>query len=165
MKVTVPFAKNIWASLGITLATSVIDAEIQKTTWFRDNAFNNFKQGNERDNKNRSGILIFSWKEWVEQLKMKQKNKKKRIFKHFIIKFRSKLVKKQVSSKRNCKRQLWKKTGFWMPPHALTNFEIRKHYQFEPRFNGVYSRNNLPKKIKDGAYVLNNDQYVAVGTH
>ena len=52
-----------------------------------------------------------------------------------------------------------------MPPHALTNFEIRKHYQFEPRFNGVYSRNNLPKKIKDGAYVLNIDQYVAVGTH
>ena len=80
MKVTVPFAKNIWASLGITLATSVIDAEIQKTTWFRDNAFNNFKQGNERDNKNRSGILIFSWKEWVEQLKMKQKNKKKKDF-------------------------------------------------------------------------------------
>ena len=55
MKVTVPFAKNIWAPLGITLATSVIDAEIQKTTWFRDNDFNNFKQRNERDNKNRSG--------------------------------------------------------------------------------------------------------------
>ena len=32
-----------------------------------------------------------------------------------------------------------------MPPHPLTNFEIQKFYQNEPRFNGVYSRNNLPK--------------------
>ena len=36
-----------------------------------------------------------------------------------------------------------------MPPHPLTNFEIQKYYQNEPKFNGVYSRNNLPK-IKDG---------------
>ena len=33
-----------------------------------------------------------------------------------------------------------------MPPHPLTNFEIKKYYQDEPRSNGVYSRNNLPKK-------------------
>ena len=52
-----------------------------------------------------------------------------------------------------------------MPPNAFTNFEIQKYYQIEPRFNGVFSRNNLPKKIKDRAYVLNIDQYVAVGTH
>ena len=36
-----------------------------------------------------------------------------------------------------------------MPPHFLTNFEIQKSYQNEPKFNGVYSRNNSPK-IKDG---------------
>ena len=52
-----------------------------------------------------------------------------------------------------------------MPPHPLTNFEIQKYYQNEPRFNGVYSRNNLPKKIKDGAYVINLDEYADVGTH
>ena len=40
-----------------------------------------------------------------------------------------------------------------MPPHPLKNFEIQKYYQNEPRFNGVYSRNNLPKK-KDGADVI-----------
>ena len=45
--------------------------------------------------------------------------------------------------------------GFLMLPHPLTNFEIQKYYQNEPRFNGVYSRDNLPKKIKDGAYVIN----------
>ena len=35
-----------------------------------------------------------------------------------------------------------------MPPHPLTNFEIQKYYQNEPRFNGVYSKNNLPGKNK-----------------
>ena len=34
-----------------------------------------------------------------------------------------------------------------MPPHLLTNFEIQKYYQNELRFNGVYSRDNLPKQI------------------
>ena len=50
-----------------------------------------------------------------------------------------------------------------MPPHPLTNFEIQKYYQNEPRFNGVYSRDNLPK-IKDGAYVINFDEYSNIGT-
>ena len=52
-----------------------------------------------------------------------------------------------------------------MPLRSLTNFEIKRYYQNEPRFNGVYHRNNLPKKIKDGAYVINLDEYADVGTH
>ena len=52
-----------------------------------------------------------------------------------------------------------------MPPHPLTNFKIQKYYQNERKFNGVFSRNNLPLKIKDGAYVINLDEYVDVGTH
>ena len=52
-----------------------------------------------------------------------------------------------------------------MLTHPLTNFEIQRYYEKEPRFNGVYSRNNLPKKIKDGAYVINLDEYADVGTH
>ena len=51
-----------------------------------------------------------------------------------------------------------------MPPHSLTNFEIQKYYQNEPRFNGVYSIDNLPR-IKDGAYVINFDEYSDIGTH
>ena len=51
-----------------------------------------------------------------------------------------------------------------MPPHPLTNFEIQKYYQNEPKFNGVYSRNNLPKK-KDKAYVINLDEYPDIRTH
>ena len=38
-----------------------------------------------------------------------------------------------------------------MPPHPLKNFEIRKYYQKEPKFNSIYSRPNLPK-IKDAAF-------------
>ena len=51
-----------------------------------------------------------------------------------------------------------------MSPQSLTNFEIQKQYQNEPKFNGVYSRNKLPK-IKDAAYVLNLDEFKATGTH
>ena len=54
--------------------------------------------------------------------------------------------------------------GFSMPPHPLTNFEIQKYYQNERRFSGVFSRNNLCQKIKDGAYVINLDEYADVGT-
>ena len=35
-----------------------------------------------------------------------------------------------------------------MPLHLLTNFEIQKYYKDGPRFNGVFSRNNLTKKNK-----------------
>ena len=38
-------------------------------------------------------------------------------------------------------------------------------YQNEPRFNGAYSRNNLPNKIKDRAYVINLDEYSDIGIH
>ena len=50
-----------------------------------------------------------------------------------------------------------------MPPHPLTNFEIKKYYHNLTKFNGVYSGDNLPK-IKDGAYVINLDGYY-IGTH
>ena len=52
-----------------------------------------------------------------------------------------------------------------IPPHPLTNFEIKDYYENEPRFNGVYSRDNLPKTIKNGTYVINLDEYADVGTH
>ena len=73
--------------------------------------------------------------------------------------------KKKEKKKRICKSWLWKRMGFLMPPHTFTNFEIQKYYQNGSRCNGVYSRNNLPKKIKDGAYVINLDEYADVGTH
>ena len=54
---------------------------------------------------------------------------------------------------------------FLISPHPLTNFEIQIYYQNEHRFNGVCSRYSLPDKIKDGAYVINLDEYSDIGTH
>ena len=51
-----------------------------------------------------------------------------------------------------------------MLPHPLTDFEIQKYYQNEPRFNGVYSRDNL-QRMKDGAYIINLDEHSDIETH
>ena len=54
-----------------------------------------------------------------------------------------------------------------MPYHPLTNFEIYKYYQNEPKFNNlnsVYSRKEL-SKIKDGTNKKNLDEYESIGTH
>ena len=49
---------------------------------------------------------------------------------------------------------------------AGENFQCRptKYYQNEPKFNGVYSINIL-SKIKDGAFIINLDEYESIGTH
>ena len=57
-----------------------------------------------------------------------------------------------------------------MPPHPLADFVIQKCYQNEPRFNGIYSSDNLPKpklqeKIKDGSYIINLNKYSDIKTH
>ena len=51
-----------------------------------------------------------------------------------------------------------------MLPNPLTNFEIQKNNQNKPKFNDVYSKNQLPK-IKDGTYVINLDEFKSIGTH
>ena len=61
-------------------------------------------------------------------------------------------------------KDLQSKKKILNPPHLLTNFEIQKYYQNEFRFNGVYSIDNLPDKIKDGAYVINLEEHSDIGT-
>ena len=51
-----------------------------------------------------------------------------------------------------------------MPPGPLTNFEIQKYYQDEPKFQCVHSRNNS-SKVKDGVYKINLDESKSIGTH
>ena len=51
-----------------------------------------------------------------------------------------------------------------MPPYPLASFEIQKYYGNQPKFNGVYTRNNL-SEIKDGAYVINLAEYKLIGMH
>ena len=60
-----------------------------------------------------------------------------------------------------------------MLSYPLIKFEIQKYYQNhakrssknEPKFNGVYSRDNLSVNIKDGAYIINLDESSDIGTH
>ena len=47
-----------------------------------------------------------------------------------------------------------------MPPHP----DIQKYFQSEPRFNGVYFRDNLPN-VKDRAYVIDLDEYSNIESH
>ena len=54
--------------------------------------------------------------------------------------------------------------GFVMLPHPLTNFGMQKYYQNELKFNGVYSRNNLPR-IKDLTYVINLSECKSIEIH
>ena len=48
--------------------------------------------------------------------------------------------------------------------HPLTNFEIQNYYQNKPKFDGIYLRNSL-SKIKDGAYIINFDEYESIWAH
>ena len=51
-----------------------------------------------------------------------------------------------------------------MASHPLTNFEIQKYYENEPKFKGNNLFDNL-SKIKDGTYMINLDEYDSIGTH
>ena len=79
-------------------------------------------------------------------------------------------LRNKQSRRRNNQSQLWvlnifDQKKFLIPPHPSTNREIQKYYQNDPRFNGVYSRDNLPDKIKNGAYAINLDEHSNIGTH
>ena len=51
-----------------------------------------------------------------------------------------------------------------MSPLPLTNLEIQKYYQKEPKLNGAYSKHNW-LEIKDGAYVIKLDEQKPLGAH
>ena len=62
-------------------------------------------------------------------------------------------------------REVKKPLNLLLPFHPLTNIEISDYYKNEPRFNGVYSRNNLPNEIKKGVYVIKLDEYENTDTY
>ena len=75
------------------------------------------------------------------------------------------VVRAGYGSKGNSSKQSKKGKGFLFKDYPLTNFEIQKYYQNEPRFNGVYSRDDLPDKVKTGTYLINLDEYSDIETH
>ena len=52
-----------------------------------------------------------------------------------------------------------------MPPHLLTNFEIQKYYRTNQDLLAFFQETICQKKIKDGAYVINLDDYADVDMH
>ena len=57
-----------------------------------------------------------------------------------------------------------KNNGIFNTASSFNKFWKQKYYKNEARFNDVFSRNSLPKKIKDGAYLINLDEYADVDT-
>ena len=53
---------------------------------------------------------------------------------------------------------------FLVPLNPLNNIKITNYLHYEPRLNGLFSRNNLPR-IKDGAFVINLDDTDSKGKH
>ena len=167
MKAAIPLAKNVLAPLGITAAASAIDIGIQKkihgsgtTTLIISNEemydIMEIVQALEDSNILLKGVTKTIENEGKEQ---------RWTFKYAIRYSKCYFIRKSIIRKRNCKSGCWRTIGFLMKPHSLTNFEIQKYYKNEPRFNGIFSRDNLPKKVQDGACVINLDEYEDIGTH
>ena len=156
MKVAIPLAKNVLAPLGITAVASAIDTGIQKkihgpgtATLIISNKeindINKIIQALEDSN-----ILL---KRITKTSKNKTKEQKGGFLSMLVRTLGAGLLGNISAGKRivragsgNKKRKrsrkswLWKRIGFLMPPHPLTNFDIQKYYENEPRFNGVFKK-------------------------
>ena len=176
MKVAMPLAKNVLAPLGLTAAMSAIDGSIQKK--IHDSGVNLIIEQEDMNDiikiieaLENSGILLKGVTKTIEN-----ETKEQRGFLSMslgtlgasllgnlltggksIMRAGDGIVRAGSGSK--------KKLNSLLPFHPLTNIEISEYYKNEPRFNRVYSRNNLPNKIKKGAYVINLDEYENTGTH
>ena len=187
MKVALPLAKNVLASLGLTAAMFAIDGSIQKKI-------------------HGSGVKLI-----IEQEDMKDimKDIKALEISGILLKGVSKTIKNATKQQRGGFLSMLlgtlgasllgnllsggkgimragegivragegnvvskakgegskKKLNLLLPFYPLTNIEISEYYKNERRFNEVYSRDNLPNKITKGAYVINLDEYENTGTH
>ena len=188
MKVALPLAKNVLAPLGLTGAMSAMDGSIQKKIHG-----SGVKLIIEQEDMNdimkiikaleNSGILLKGVSKAIKNETKEQKggflsmllgtlgasllgnlltggkgSVASRAKGEGIMRAGDGIVRAGSESKKNPLNSL-------LPFHPLKNIEISEYYANEPRFNGMYSRNNLPNKIKKGAYVINLDEYKNTGTH
>ena len=173
MKVALPLAKNVLAPLGLTAAMSAIDGSIQKK--IHGSGIKLIIE--EEDMKDimkiiealeNSGILLKGVSKTIENETKEQRGGflsmllgtlgasllGNLLTGKGIMRAGDGIVRAGSGSKKNNLNSL-------LPFHPLTNIKISEYY----RFNDVYSRNNLPNKIKKGAYVINLDEYENTGTH
>ena len=177
MKVAMPLAKNVLAPLGLTPARSAIDGSIQKKIHGsgikliieEEDMKDIMKIIKELEN---SDILLKGVSKTIENEIKEQRGGflgmllgtlgasllGKLLTGKSIMRAADGIVIAGEGSTKNPLNSL-------LPFHPLTNIEISEYYSNEPRFNGVYSRDNLPKITKKGAYVINLDEYENTGTH
>ena len=171
MKVAMPLAKNVLAPLGLTAAMSAIDGSIKKkmlgsgtTTLIISNDEMNdiIKMVKSLEN---SGVLLKGVSETIQH---ETKEQRGGFLSMLLGTLGVSLLGNLLTGGKGVIRageRIKKKSNLLIPLHPLTNFEISEYYENEPRFNGVYSRDNLPAKIKKGAYLINLDEYEDAGTH
>ena len=176
MKVAMPLAKNVLAPSGLMAAMSALDGSIQKkihgsgtTKLIIENEGMNdiMKIIEALEN---SGILLKGVSKTIEN---ETKEQKGGFLSMLLGTLGASLLGNLLTGGKGIVRagegflraEEGTKKKSLMPAHPLTNFEITEYYENEPRFNDVYSRNNLPKMMKDGAYVINLDEYADVDTH
>ena len=178
MKVALPLAKNVLAPLGLTAAMSAIDGSIQKKI-HGSGVELIIEQKDMKDVMKifealeSYGILLKGVSKTIENETKEQSGGFLSILLGTlgasllgnllsggkgIMRAGDGIVRAGEESKKDPLNSL-------LPFHPLTNREISEYYKNEPRFSGVYSRNNLPNKIKKGAYVINLDEYENNGTH
>ena len=171
MKVAMPLAKNVLAPLGLTAAMSATDGSIQKK--IHDSGI---KLIIEQEDMNdimkiikaleNYGILLKGVTKTIEN---ETKEQRGGFLSMLLGTLGASLLGNLLTGGKGIVRAgegaKTKKQNLLIPFHPLTNIEINEYYKNEPRFNGVYSRNNLTKIIKKGAYVINLDEYANIGTH
>ena len=179
MKVAMPLAKNVLAPLCLTAAVSAIDGSIQKKihgsevklTVEEEDMKDIIKIIEALEN---SRILLKGVSKPIENETKKQRG---RFLSMLLGTLGASSLGNLLSSGKDIMRsgegiiragegnRSKKNLNSLLPFHPLTNIEISEYYKNKPKFNGVYSRNNLPNKIKKGAYVINLDEYENTGTH
>ena len=172
MKVAMPFAKNVLAPLGLTAAMSAIDGSIKKKILGSGTTFLIISNDAMNDiikivkSLEDSGVLLKGVSETIQH---EAKEQRGGFLPMLLGTLGASLLGNLLTGGKSVIRAgegiKKKKSNLLIPFHPLTNFEIAEYYKNEPRFNGVYSRDNVPKTIKKGAYVINLDEYSDTGTH
>ena len=176
MKVAMPLAKNVLAPLGLTAAMSAIDGSIQKKIHgsgvkliIEEEDMQDIRKIiKELEN---SDILLKGVSKTIEN---EIKEQRGGFLSILLGTLGATLLGNLLTGKGimgagdgigRAGEGSKKKLNSLLPFHPLTNIEISEYYSNEPKFNGVYSRYNLPKITKKGAYVINLDKYENAGTH
>ena len=171
MKVAMPLAKNVLAPLGLTAAMSAIDGSIKKkmlgsgaTTLIISNDEMNdiIKIVKSLED---SGVILKGVSKTIQH---EAKEQRGGFLSMLLGTLGASLLGNLLTGRKGVIRageRIKKKSNLLIPFNPLTNFGISEYYENEPRFNGVYSRDNLPANIKKGAYVINLDGYEDPGTH